>query len=39
DADPRTVLVFACGPAGLVRSARDAALSLGVDFHEETFLL
>ncbi|RNE99808.1 putative ferric reductase [Trypanosoma rangeli] len=39
DADPRSVLVFACGPAGLVRSARDAALSLGASFHDEKFSL
>ncbi|RNF21004.1 ferric reductase [Trypanosoma conorhini] len=39
DADPRSVLVFACGPAGLVRSARDAALALGANFREESFNL
>ncbi|ORC86168.1 putative ferric reductase [Trypanosoma theileri] len=37
--DPREVLVFVCGPAGLVKSTRDVALSLGVNFHEESFLL
>ncbi|RHW67275.1 ferric reductase transmembrane protein [Trypanosoma brucei equiperdum] len=37
--DPRTVLLFVCGPPGLVELARSVAHSLGVDFHQETFLL
>lgn len=32
-------LVFACGPAGLVREASRAALDAGMDFHSETFEL
>ncbi|KEG06593.1 ferric reductase [Trypanosoma grayi] len=36
---PGEVLVFVCGPPGLVRSARDVALRLGAHFHEESFFL
>ncbi|KAH9600187.1 FAD-binding 8 [Trypanosoma melophagium] len=37
--DPREVLVFVCGPAGLVKCTRDVAVSLGFTFYEENFLL
>ena len=33
----RRPLVFACGPAGMVRRAGGAALSLGCDFQKEVF--
>jgi predicted ferric reductase len=31
-------VVLACGPPAMVASARDAATTRGMDFHEETFL-
>ena len=37
--DPHRVLVFACGPDAMVRSASDAALAIGAHFHAETFEL
>ncbi|KAH9600171.1 hypothetical protein LSM04_005630 [Trypanosoma melophagium] len=36
--DPREVLVFVCGPAGLVKCTRDVAVSLGFTFYEEKYL-
>jgi predicted ferric reductase len=40
DGDPPTrSLVFVCGPEGLKAAASEAALSLGTDFHAETFEL
>jgi hypothetical protein len=36
---PHRVLVFACGPDAMVRSASDAALAIGAHFHAETFEL
>eukprot|EP00927_Polykrikos_kofoidii_P012936 TRINITY_DN15630_c0_g1_i1.p1 TRINITY_DN15630_c0_g1~~TRINITY_DN15630_c0_g1_i1.p1 ORF type:complete len:794 (-),score=68.17 TRINITY_DN15630_c0_g1_i1:156-2477(-) len=39
DADTSRVLVFACGPAPLVREASRAAYNFGFHFHAETFLL
>ena len=36
---PSRVLIFACGPAALVRSASDAALEIGAHFHAEKFEL
>ncbi|KAG8346980.1 putative ferric reductase [Trypanosoma vivax] len=35
----RDVLVFSCGPRGLVQAARNVAISLGANFHEENFLM
>ena len=36
---PGRTLVWACGPAGLVAKAQEAAVELGADFHSETFEL
>lgn len=39
DCEPQDVLVFACGPESLVQDARNAAVSVGAQFHAETFLV
>ena len=39
DNDPDTTLVFACGPAGMVRDVELVAVDKGARFHAESFVM